>query len=153
MPVTCASEPVIGVDSTISSALPAGGPSRISVSTTSASSRSTMRCAVVDPTNPPPTTVTFLRMSAFSCFIQSECRKKTAGDSPQFGQILLGDCRRLHVFDDGAGKLRSAQLGRAFHQALQVVRNSLLADRSFDTQFDQLANLVPAHEFEHHHAR
>src|ERR1700738_376229 len=66
MPVTRASDPVIGVDSSISSPLPAGGPSRISVSTTSASSISTMRCAVVDPTNPPPTTVTFFRISLIS---------------------------------------------------------------------------------------
>jgi hypothetical protein len=31
-----------------------------------------MRCAVVEPTNPPPTTVTFFRMSAFSCMGQNE---------------------------------------------------------------------------------
>src|SRR5882724_6002113 len=66
MPVTCESDPVIGVDSSISRPLPAGGPSRISVSTTSASSISTIRCAVVDPTNPPPTTVTFFRICPFS---------------------------------------------------------------------------------------
>src|ERR1700737_297511 len=73
MPVTRASDPVIGVDSSISSPLPAGGPSRISVSTTSASSMSTMRCAVVDPTNPPPTTVTFFRISPFSYSTQIGC--------------------------------------------------------------------------------
>ena len=59
MPTACESVRVIGPDSTMSSALPAGGPSKISVNTTSASSKSTMRCAVVDPTKPPPTTVTF----------------------------------------------------------------------------------------------
>src|SRR5260221_4082566 len=66
MPVTCASDPVIGVDSSISRPLPAGGPSKISVNTTSASSISTIRCAVVDPTNPPPTTVTFFRLIVLS---------------------------------------------------------------------------------------
>ena len=71
--VPASSDPVIGVDSVISSALPAGGPSRISVNTTSASSRSTIRCAVVEPTNPPPTTVTFFRISSFSSMNQNEC--------------------------------------------------------------------------------
>ncbi len=55
----------------MSSALPAGGPSKMSVSTTSASSMSTMRCAVVDPTNPPPTTVTFLRIPSLSSFVST----------------------------------------------------------------------------------
>ena len=57
-----ASLPVIGVDSSMSSALPAGMPSKMSVTTTSAKPLSTMRCAVVEPTNPPPTTVTFFRI-------------------------------------------------------------------------------------------
>src|SRR5215831_2927306 len=50
----------------MSRALPAGGPSKISVNTTSASSKSTILCAVVDPTKPPPTTVTFFRLIFFS---------------------------------------------------------------------------------------
>src|ERR1700726_659071 len=62
MPFTLASERVTAADSSMSSALPAGEPSRISVSTTSARPLSTIRCAVVEPTNPPPTTVTFLRI-------------------------------------------------------------------------------------------
>src|SRR6202011_4485938 len=71
MPVARESVGVMGPDSIMSSALPAGGPSKISVSTTSASSISTMRCAVVDPTNPPPTTVTFFRISLISYSAQS----------------------------------------------------------------------------------
>src|SRR6266436_5651666 len=59
MPAPRESVRVIGPDSIMSSALPAGAPSKISVKTTSASSLSTIRCAVVEPTNPPPTTVTF----------------------------------------------------------------------------------------------
>src|SRR5882762_1741489 len=50
----------------MSKAFPAGGPSKISVNTTSASSISTILCAVVDPTNPPPTTVTFFRLISIS---------------------------------------------------------------------------------------
>ena len=52
----------IGAASQISRALPAGTPSRTSTITTSASSFSTMRKAVVAPTLPAPTTVTFFLM-------------------------------------------------------------------------------------------
>jgi hypothetical protein len=63
MPVARESVLVMGPDSIMSNAFPAGGPSKMSVNTTSASSKSTMRCAVVEPTKPPPTTVTlFLLM-------------------------------------------------------------------------------------------
>src|ERR1700688_5112584 len=62
MPVACESVRVIGPDSIMSNAFPAGTPSRISVMTTSARSASTILCAVVEPTNPLPTTVTFLRI-------------------------------------------------------------------------------------------
>jgi hypothetical protein len=46
----------------LSTALPAGTPSRISVSATSARPRSIIRYAIIEPTNPPPTTVTLLRI-------------------------------------------------------------------------------------------
>src|ERR1700675_1749710 len=69
----------------MSSAFPAGGPSKISVNTTSASSRSTILCAVVDPTNPPPTTVTFFRLIAFS-FLNRNPRESR----PSRGQFWLG---------------------------------------------------------------
>src|SRR5579864_208292 len=105
MPVTRESDPVMGVDSTMSSAFPAGGPSRISVSTTSANSRSTMRCAVVDPTNPPPTTVTFFRMSAFSCVGQNECELRQDRLPLPPLRFLPCDSLRLHVLNDGAREL------------------------------------------------
>src|ERR1019366_1772218 len=142
----------MGVDSTISSALPAGGPSRISVSTTSANSRSTMRCAVVDPTNPPPTTVTFFRMSAFSCIGQNESEIRQECLPPPLLRFLLCDCLRLHVLNDGACKLRSTQLGRAFHHPFEVVCDPLLSNGALDPCFDQLAHFIPAHEFKHHDA-
>src|SRR5437867_7718411 len=75
MPIACASVLVIGADSSMSRALPAGGPSRMSVSTTSASSMSTIRCAVVEPTNPLPTTVTFFLLMVFLSYacVEDDC--------------------------------------------------------------------------------
>src|SRR5271169_4840538 len=105
-----------------------------------------MRCAVVEPTNPPPTTVTFLRMSAFSCFGQneSEMRQECLPLPPL--RFLLCDCQRLHVLDDGARELRSTQLRRAFHHPFEVVRDPLLSNSALDPRFDQFARFVPAHE-------
>ena len=143
MPVTRASEPVIGVDSTMSSALPAGGPSRMSVSTTSASSRSTMRCAVVEPTNPPPTTVTFFRMSAFSCSsskISSRSQQAAPAALPHaIGSYLA--TARLHVLDDGGGEFGGVQFRCAFHQPFEIVGDALLADGALDAVFDQACPL------------
>src|SRR5207244_908973 len=56
--MTRESEPSTGVASMMSRPLPWGMPSTMSISTTSASSRSAIRCASVAPTLPPPTTVT-----------------------------------------------------------------------------------------------
>src|SRR6185436_9163866 len=52
------SNPTTGEASFMSSAMPCGRPSTMSIRTTSASPRSTIRIAVVCPTNPLPTTVT-----------------------------------------------------------------------------------------------
>src|ERR1700686_3583553 len=136
----------------MSSAFPPGGPSRISVSTTSASSRSTMRCAVVDPTNPPPTTVTFFRMNAFSCMSQNGSDIRQEFLPLPSVRFLLCDSKRLHIFDDGAGKLRSAQLRRAFHHPFEVVGDAFLSNGAFDSCFDEFAHFVPAHKFKHHDA-
>src|SRR5271169_5534197 len=140
MPITRASDFEMGVDSIMSSALPAGGPSRISVSTTSASSRSTIRCAVVDPTNPPPTTVTFFRMRAFSCIGQNESELRQERLPPPPLRFLPCDCLRLHVLNDGARELRRTQLRRAFHHPFEVVRDPLLSNRALDRCFDQFAH-------------
>src|SRR6266849_6209329 len=78
----------MGPDSIMSSALPAGGPSKMSVNTTSASSRSTMRCAVVDPTNPPPTTVTFFLLMPLLIPNKLFLRKPSAFPPPLRLEIL-----------------------------------------------------------------
>src|ERR1700753_2287538 len=102
----------------MSSALPAGGPSRISVNTTSASSMSTMRCAVVEPTNPPPTTVTFFRLILIS--VNSVL---SALNSFRFfyPANLLRDGHALHIFDDRGGECRRANFGSAGHQAFEII--------------------------------
>src|SRR5438093_457054 len=110
----------------MSSPFPAGGPSKISVSTTSASSLSTMRCAVVDPTKPPPTTVTFFLLmpllvssKSFSASLQCALRYL-------YHSLLLRlsrRCHTLHIFYNRRRKRRSSQLGRAGHQSLEVIRH------------------------------
>src|ERR1700674_4533498 len=155
MPSTRASEPIIGVDSSRSSALPAGTPSRISVSTTSAKPRSMMRCAVVEPTNPPPTTVTFLRMQSsllevrFPQWRPSGIRKGSR--VLRYGE-LGGSDAGLHVLDDGRSKLGSAQFLGSFHEPLEIVGYALLPDGALDSFFDQPGRLAPAHEVKHHGA-
>src|SRR5579859_4416533 len=92
----------MGPDSIMSNALPAGGPSRISVRTTSARSISTMRCAVVDPTNPPPTTVTFLRILSISLQNESLLREHSVPPAvaPRKYQLTSDDLRSRHILDD-----------------------------------------------------
>src|SRR5271155_4833653 len=157
MPVTRASEPVIGVDSTMSKALPAGGPSKISVSTTSASSRSTIRCAVVDPTNPPPTTVTFFRILSLSSVGNSSlcslCAVLCALCVNSFSFLLPRHRLPLHILNNRASKRRSPHLRRPWHQPLQVVRHALLLNRPRDPIFDKLRGLFPAQKLKHHRPR
>ncbi len=47
---------------------------------------------------------------------------------------------------------RRAQLGRARHQTLQVVRNFFLLDRARDSVFNQLRGFRPSQKFKHHRA-
>src|SRR5580658_6851820 len=83
----------MGADSNISSALPAGTPSKMSVNTTSARPASRILCAVVDPTNPPPTTVTFFRIrDALRKFMPAHVGEG-ALDPPVFRPCLLLDLR------------------------------------------------------------
>src|SRR5271154_5471960 len=124
----------------MSSALPAGGPSKISVITTSASSMSTMRCAVVDPTNPLPTTVTFfllIRSSPNLC-VQLLCAPRPKIVIPSEARNLLlffrsshyslsrDGRRRLHILNNRISKRRRAHFGRSGHQPLQIVRHAFL---------------------------
>src|ERR1700760_1378274 len=121
----------------MSSALPAGGPSRISVNTTSASSRSTMRCAVVEPTNPPPTTVTFFRLILFSVYLYELCVSALSFSFlPPAPRGLFRDSHTLHIFDDRGRERRCADLGRTGHQSLEVVGDFLLLNRARDAVLD-----------------
>src|SRR5256885_2338779 len=132
MPTACTSVRVIGAVSIMSSAFPAGGPSKMSVNTTSASSMSAIRCAVVEPTNPPPTTVTFFRLILFCPLLCELCV------SVAKSLFLLRGRHALHVLNNRAGERRRAQLGRARHQSFQVVRNFFLLDGARDSVFNQL---------------
>src|SRR5271157_6510555 len=95
----CALVLVIFAACIMSSAFPCGDPSKMSVSTTSASSRSTIRTASVDPTNPPPTTVTFfllIFLSPFECgselplFKPLRQLKSTRSPTPRILRYLCG---------------------------------------------------------------
>src|ERR1700761_4500354 len=146
MPLTFEFEPKMTADSAMSSALPAGAPSRMSVSTTSARPASWMRCAVVDPTKPPPTTVTFFR-------ITSPCRASSRRRMVYEIATMMrrrGSAAELHVFDDRAREFAGLEFGGAGEHALQVVGDLLLLNRLRDAFFDHHGHLFPAHEFEHH---
>src|SRR5215471_14312535 len=122
MPIACASDFVIGVASTISSALPAGGPSRMSVRITSANSMSTIRCAVVEPTNPLPTTVTFflLIFSPRTLFLATRCQAEHGEEAALAVGRLSRHRHPLHVLNNRSGKRRRPNLCRAGHQPFQV---------------------------------
>src|SRR5215467_15016197 len=104
----------MGPDSSMSSAFPAGGPSKVSVSTTSASSISAIRCAVVDPTNPPPTTVTFFLLILFCPFLLRTLCLPAPGGTWQ-SLPLLRHRHPLHILNNRACKRRRPQLRRARH--------------------------------------
>src|SRR5438309_2798229 len=101
-------------------------PSAISTSTTSASSLLAIQCAAVAPTFPAPMIETFLRMYPFSC---------------------------LHVRNDQIGEPAGADLGGAFHLALEIVGDCLVLDGERDSFFDELRGFRPSEILEHHHAR
>src|SRR6266566_4670452 len=123
----------------MSSALPAGGPSRMSVSTTSASSISTIRCAVVDPTNPPPSTVTFFLLMPL--LVPNEI-------------LLLADHGgALHIFDDCGRKGGGAHFRRAWHQAFEIVCHTFLLNGARDAILDQRCRFLPSQKLKHHRAR
>src|SRR6267142_2803863 len=134
MPVARESVPVIGPDSIMSSALPAGAPSKMSVKTTSATSLSTIRCAVVEPTNPPPTTVTFFRIPSLSL------------SNPA---LLPRDGLPRHILDNCRSKCRGSHFGRAGHQPFQVVGHSFLLNRTRNAILDEFRGFSPSQKFKH----
>src|ERR1700728_3411175 len=86
------SYPSTGADSSISSPLPCGTPSTTSTRTTSANSFAAIFWAVLAPTLPAPTTVTFLRITlldeletldGFEPAVYQRCRSAANRDSLQ----------------------------------------------------------------------
>src|ERR1700674_245214 len=142
----------------MSSALPAGGPSKMSVSTTSARSRSTIRWAVVDPTNPLPTTVTFcLLMPLLVSNKILLCKSFTPSTSLREDFIspsrLAGRRHTLHVLNNRRCKRRGAHLRRARHQALEIVSHALLLNRPRDAILDQPRRFLAPQKLKHHRPR
>src|SRR5579863_5563165 len=143
----------------MSSAFPAGGPSKISVNTTSASSKSTIRCAVVDPTNPPPTTVTFFLLIPLLVVFEFLCATSAHSASLRypfllfFSFLLPRHSRSLHVLDDCGSKRRGPHLCSAGHQSLKVIRHALLLNRPRNPIFNQLSRFLPSQKLKHHRAR
>src|ERR1700676_3683234 len=124
--MTRLSDPVIGHDSSMSSATPAAFWSAMSTITTSASSLSAIQRATVDPTFPaPPTTATFRYIAA----------------------------PRLHVPDHCVGELGRLQFLRAGHQSRKVVGDLLGGNGAVHALHDEVGGLGPAEMPEHHLAR
>ena len=59
----------------------------------------------------------------------------------------------LHVFDHDVAEARARHLGRAFHQAGEVVGHLLRRDRLFHRGNDQVSRFDPAHVAQHHFSR
>src|SRR5262245_36212783 len=126
----------------------------MSMTTTSASCLSATPRATVAPTLPaPPTTVTLRFMSAPSTAPQEttkhETTKKTSCGFRVFGFRVFVS----HVVDDGVGELRRFELGRAVHQAREVVGDPLGADRAVHPLHHEIGRLGPAEVAQHHLAR
>src|SRR5215468_2778620 len=123
----------------MSSALPAGGPSRISVSTTSPSSLSTIRCAVVDPTKPPPTTVTFFRL--IFCLLRSAAANRLVAALTTYYRYCSS-----HILNNRSRERARSQLRRSGHQPLQIVGHFLLLNGLRNSILDQVRRFVPSEE-------
>src|SRR3979490_1120905 len=101
----------------------------MSITTTSASCFSATPRATVAPTLPaPPTTVTFR-------FISAPDSQRRAS---------------LHVFDHRVRELGRLQLGRAFHEAREVVGHALGGDGAVHPLHDEVRGLGPPEVPEHH---
>src|SRR5262245_12108378 len=155
MPTAFASVLVMGADSSMSSAFPAGGPSRMSVRMTSASSMSTMRCAVVDPTKPLPTTVTFFLLidSPRICSRRTALPFRAERGVCFFWLGLARGSHTFHVFDNSRSEGRGADFAGARHKTLKVVCDFLLLDSARDAVLDELCRFAPAKKFQHHRPR
>src|SRR3989442_826132 len=130
LPTTRTSHPATGRAWVRSSALPMGIFSITSTRTRSASSCDASQCAVVWPTIPAPTIVTFGR--------------------PRIPRLVsVADLR--HIVDHGRRKLAGLYFPRPVHQTRQVVGDNLLPKGLLHGLGDPFGRLVPPQVLEHHH--
>src|SRR2546425_1021292 len=130
LPTTRTSHPATGRAWVRSSALPMGIFSITSTRTRSASSCDASQCAVVWPTIPAPTIVTFGR--------------------PRIPRLMsVADLR--HIVDHGRRKLAGLYFPRPVHQTRQVVGDNLLPKGLLHGLGDPFGRLVPPQVLEHHH--
>src|SRR5512146_2640034 len=150
----------MGIASSKSSPLPWGTPSMMSMRTTSASSLAAIQCAAVAPTFPEPTMLTLLRIM-FPFWNQPQRHRVELilrTSVPSVSSVVkksvgCGGKPGVHILDDVVAKLAGLDLGRPFHQALEVIGNLLLLNGCLHGVLDQACRLAPAQEIEHHHAR
>src|SRR5262249_54291492 len=131
----------------------------MSITTTSASCLSATPRATVAPTFPaPPTTVT-LRFIPAPRSYEGNCR-----DRGQRKDFWLGFLPRKmfsavcavsavavsHVADDGVPEFRGLQLGRAVHEAREVVGDAFGGDGAVHALHDELRRLDPSEVPQHH---
>src|SRR5579864_3232670 len=110
----------MGMASSRSNPLPWGIPSNTSISTTSASSLAAIQWAVVAPTFPAPTIVTFLRILS------------------------------LHRLNHAGRELAGLHLGGALHLPFEIVGYILLLNRRLHRILNQAGCLAPIQKTEHH---
>src|SRR5262245_44418415 len=118
----------------------------MSMTTTSASCLSATPRATVAPTLPaPPTTVTLRFMSAPE--MNTKLTKTT--------KDLCGLCGLCgsHLGNNRVPEVRRRQLGRAFHEPREVVRDALGGNRAVHALDDEISRFDPAEVAEHHLAR
>src|SRR5713101_7538768 len=130
LPTTRTSHPATGKAWVRSSALPMGIFSITSTRTRSASSCEASQCAVVWPTIPAPTIVTFGR--------------------PRISRLAPVAALR-HIVDYGRRKLAGLHFPCAVHQARQIVGDNLLPKGLLHGFGDPPGRFVPPEVLEHHH--
>src|SRR4029453_4311853 len=64
--------------------------------------------------------------------------------------FAAGSTAASHVFDDVVPELRALDLGRAVHQAREVIRDAFAFDRAAQSFENQIGRFPPAHVPEHH---
>src|SRR5436190_15792320 len=144
----------------MSSAMPAALSLAISITTTSASSRSAIQRATADPTFPaPPTTVTLRFMSntpierntGFGLWALGLHARKVSLSQIQARSLKPEACSpKLHVLDHRVPELGRLEFLRARHEAREVVGDLLGGNRAVHALHDQVGSFVPPEMAKHH---